>query len=192
MRPSRSYNFYGGRELPTLRDDTRLTTQQRAGATRREAVSQSDPCIAASGQGLRALRSAAGCSLVAPVRRHNSFPDFPDANAVGDDETDALTQAVDALEVALEVYFEDRRPIPAPSDAAPGQRTVALSARATAKALLWNEMFAQKLRKADLARKLDVSAPQVDRLFELGHASKIAFVEQAAKALGKRLEVSLV
>ena len=120
------------------------------------------------------------------------FPDFPEANSVGDDEADALTQAVNALEVALEIYFEDRRPIPAPSDAVPGQRTVALPALATAKALLWNEMFAQKLRKADLARKLDVSATQVDRLFELGHASKIEFVEQAAKALGKRLEVSLV
>jgi antitoxin HicB len=120
------------------------------------------------------------------------FPDFPEANSVGDDESDALAQAVDALESALEIYFDDRRPVPAPSEPAPGQPTVSLPALATAKALLWNEMFAQKLRKADLARMLDVSATQVDRLFELNHASKIEFVEQAAKALGKSLEVSLV
>jgi hypothetical protein len=30
-----------------------------------------------------------------------------------------------------------------------------------------------------------------DRLFDLGHSSKIEFVEQAAKALGKTLNVSL-
>jgi antitoxin HicB len=64
------------------------------------------------------------------------FPDFPEANSVGNDEADALVQAVDALEVALDMYFEDRRPIPSPSEPAPGQLTVSLPALATAKALL--------------------------------------------------------
>lgn len=58
--------------------------------------------------------------------------------------------------------------------------------------LIWNEMFAQKLRKADLARMLDVHTPQIDRLFDLNHSSKIEFVEAAAKALGKTLIVALV
>ena len=57
--------------------------------------------------------------------------------------------------------------------------------------LLWNEMYAQKLRKADLARLLNVHTPQVDRLFDLKHSSKIEFVEAAAKVLGKKLTVSL-
>jgi antitoxin HicB len=38
---------------------------------------------------------------------------------------------------------------------------------------------------------LDVHTPQVDRLFDLSHASKLDFVEQAAKALGKTLTVAL-
>ena len=33
--------------------------------------------------------------------------------------------------------------------------------------------------------------PQIDRLFDLRHASKIEFVEQAARALGKSLTVTL-
>ena len=119
------------------------------------------------------------------------FPDFPEANSVGDDKNDALSNAVDALETALSIYFDERRPVPLPSAAESGDAVVALPALETAKVLLWNEMFAQKLRKADLARMLDVHTPQVDRLFDLSHSSKIEFVEQAAKALGKSLNVSL-
>jgi len=119
------------------------------------------------------------------------FPDFPEANSVGDDKEDALINAVDALETALAIYFDERRPVPLPSAANTGDAVVALPALETAKVLLWNEMYAQKLRKADLARKLDVHTPQIDRLFDLGHSSKIEFVEQAAKALGKTLNISL-
>ena len=119
------------------------------------------------------------------------FPDFPEANSVGDDDADALANAVDALETAIDIYFDERRPVPLPSEPALGQHVVALPALESAKVLVWNEMFAQKLRKADLARKLDVHTPQIDRLFDLKHSSKIEFVEQAAKALGKTLTVSL-
>ncbi|KQQ32003.1 transcriptional regulator [Duganella sp. Leaf126] len=120
------------------------------------------------------------------------FPDFPEANSVGDDKEDAMIQAVDALETALSIYFDERRPVPLPSPASAGDAVVALPALETAKVLLWNEMHARKMRKADLARLLDVHTPQVDRLFDLDHSSKIEFVEQAAKALGKSLNVSLV
>ncbi len=120
------------------------------------------------------------------------FPDFPEANSVGDDIADALANAGDALESALSIYFDERRPIPLPSANNTGNAVVGLSALGTAKVLLWNEMHAQNMRKADLARRLDVHMPQVDRLFDLTHSSKIEFVEQAAKALGKTLNVSLI
>lgn len=119
------------------------------------------------------------------------FPDFPEANAVGENVEEALIQAYDALETALDIYFDARRPIPLPSMPGQGQATVTLSALSTAKVLIWNEMLAQKMRKADLARMLDVHTPQIDRLFDLRHSSKIAFVEQAARALGKSLAISL-
>lgn len=119
------------------------------------------------------------------------FPDFPEANSVGDDLEDALTNALDALISALDLYFDERRPVPLASSPLPGQHFVSLPALESAKVLVWNEMFAQKVRKADLARMLNVHTPQIDRLFDLKHSSKIEFVEQAAKALGKSLNVSL-
>jgi antitoxin HicB len=120
-----------------------------------------------------------------------TFPDIPEATSVGDDEDEALLNALDALETALEIYFDERRPIPLPSKARKGQLVVTLPALVTSKVMLWNEMMSQNVRKAELARRLKVHMPQIDRLFDLKHSSKIEFVEQAAQALGKKLAVSL-
>jgi antitoxin HicB len=119
------------------------------------------------------------------------FVDFPTAHSVAESDAEVQAEALDALETVLQSYFERRLPVPLPSAPAAGQQSVALPALSEAKVLLWNEMFAQQLRKADLARLLNVHTPQVDRLFDLGHASKLDFVEQAAKALGKTLTVAL-
>jgi antitoxin HicB len=120
------------------------------------------------------------------------FLDIPEANSVGDDENEARRNAVEALITVLEVYFDEHRPVPLPSPPEPNQAVVTLPALETAIVLLWNEMHAQAIRKADLARMLNVHTPQIDRLFDLKHSSKIEFVEQAANVLGKSLAVSLV
>lgn len=119
------------------------------------------------------------------------FVDFPNVNSVAEDREQIETEALDALETALQGYFERRLSVPLPSPTEPGQLTITLPALSEAKVLLWNEMSAQQLKKADLARRLHVHNPQIDRLFDLSHASKLDFVEQAAKALGKRLTVSI-
>ncbi|CAB3770784.1 type II toxin-antitoxin system HicB family antitoxin [Paraburkholderia humisilvae] len=121
-----------------------------------------------------------------------TFPDVPEAITVGKDEADALVQALDALEAALEIYFSEKRPIPLPSKVKRGQKAVTLPALATSKVLLANEMVNQKVRKADLARRLKVNQVQIDRLLNFRHSSKIEMVESAFAALGKRLEVRAV
>jgi antitoxin HicB len=117
------------------------------------------------------------------------FPDVPEAAAVGDDEHDARAQAYDGLEAALQIYIDARRPIPLPASI--GQGAVTLSALATAKVLLSNEMVSQGIRKAELARRLSAHMPQIDRLLDLSHASRLDQVEAAVLQLGKRLDVSL-
>lgn len=79
------------------------------------------------------------------------FPDLPFCHSAGDDEDEALLNARDAIESALEIYFDEKRPVPMPSAPAPGQKAVHLPALITAKVLLWNEMQAQGVRKAELA-----------------------------------------
>ena len=119
------------------------------------------------------------------------FLDIPEANSVGDDEDEALLNALDALETAIEIYIENRCAVPLPSKPRKNQAVVTLPALEASKVLLWNEMLEQKVRKAELARRLKVHMPQVDRLFDLKHSSKIEFVDEAARALGKRLSLTL-
>jgi antitoxin HicB len=91
-------------------------------------------------------------------------PNLPGFARMGDDEVEALANAVDGIETTLQAYMQDRRPTPAPSVRWRGYRVVRLPALAVAKLGLWEAMQDQGLRKADLARALDVHMPQVDRL----------------------------
>lgn len=100
--------------------------------------------------------------------------------------------AINTLEAALEIYFDEKRPIPMPSKVKKGQSAVILPALVTAKVLLMNEMLDQKVRKAELARRLDVHMPQVDRLLDLRHSTKLEFIESAYHKLGKQISISIV
>jgi antitoxin HicB len=121
-----------------------------------------------------------------------SFPDIPEAHSQAEDEVEAVRRGTDALETALEIYFEDRRPIPAPSKPLRGQRLIELPAGVTAKVLLLNELIAQKVRPAELARRLKVTPQEVTRLIDVHHTTKIDGIAVALKALGKTLEMRVV
>ena len=119
------------------------------------------------------------------------FPDIPFAHSVGDSEEEALLNAADALESALEIYLEENRAAPLPSGVAPGQFKVRLPALITAKVLLWNEMQAQGVDKAELARRLGWPLLEVEGLFHLRDAMRIERVEMALAGLGRYLEIGL-
>ena len=118
-----------------------------------------------------------------------TFPDIPEAITQGEDVEDALRHAADALESALDFYFEDRRPIPVPSKPKRGQRVIELPPSVAAKALLLNEMLRQKVRPAELARRIGTTPQEVNRLTNIRHRTRIDRVDQALRALGKRLVV---
>lgn len=117
-----------------------------------------------------------------------TFPDVPEAITFGMDEDEALLQAIDALETGLSFYVDARKPLPLPS-AAEGRPTVRPSALECAKLGVYQAMTEQGLRKTDLARRLGWHLPQVDRLFDLNHASRFDQIEAAARALGRHVEV---
>lgn len=55
-----------------------------------------------------------------------TFRDIPEAITQGDTDAEAMCMAQDALVTALDFYFEDRRPVPAPSPPHKGERLVLL------------------------------------------------------------------
>jgi antitoxin HicB len=120
-----------------------------------------------------------------------SFPDVPEAHTFGEDESEALARAVDALETALSIYVDGRQAIPAPSRLKRRQKAVALPLLTEAKLALYEAMRTGRVGKAELARRLNWHLPQVDRLLDLMHSSRLDQIEAAFRALGLRLNLSV-
>jgi antitoxin HicB len=121
-----------------------------------------------------------------------TFPDIPEAITQGENKEEALQMAQDALETALDFYFDDQRPIPKPSRKKRGQYIVQLPLSIAAKVLLLNEMIRQRVRPAELARRLQTTPQEVNRLTDIHHSTKIDGIAVAMKALGKTLEIRAV
>jgi antitoxin HicB len=118
-----------------------------------------------------------------------NFPDVPEALTQGETETEALLHAVDALETALEMYTDAGRDAPRPRKPKRKQKIVRPSVLACLKLAIYRAMKEQGVRKSELARRLGWHMPQVDRLLDLHHASRLDQAEVALTALGRRLEV---
>jgi len=117
-------------------------------------------------------------------------PDLPEVATFGEDEADALLRARDAIEEALAARIANREEIPSPSSSS-GMSAVTLDTNATLKVLLYRAMRKQGLRKADLARRLGWHGPQVDRLLDLNHSTRIDLLDQAFAALNRRVLVAI-
>jgi len=119
-----------------------------------------------------------------------SFPDFPEAHTYGENEADALAHAEDALATVVDAYVKDRRPIPLPSAMIVKHR-VTMPVLMEAKIALYDSMRRGKVTKAQLAKRLNWHPPQIDRLLEMHHGSRLDQIERAFRALGKRLVIGV-
>jgi antitoxin HicB len=118
-------------------------------------------------------------------------PDFPEVATFGVDEADALVRAADAIATAIQGRISDRQPVPSPSHIRKRQHAVTLSALTWAKLELYRTMLETRTRKADLARRLGVHPPQIDRLLDLNHDSRLDRIEKAARAMGRELHIEM-
>lgn len=116
-------------------------------------------------------------------------PDLPEVTSFGEDEADAVLRARDAIEEALAARIAHREPIPE-SSAGEGPR-VFLPALTALKVALYRAVSEDHVRKAELARRLGMHGAQVDRLFDLRHASQLSQIEAAFQALGRRLLIDV-
>lgn len=120
-----------------------------------------------------------------------TFRDIPEAITQGETVEEALAMAHEALETAIEFYFEDNRAVPTPSKPQRGQHVVELAVSLSAKVLLLNEMVTQNIRPAELARRLNTTPQEVNRLTNLRHTTRIDGIAAALHALGRHLEISI-
>jgi antitoxin HicB len=105
----------------------------------------------------------------------------------GKDREDALARAIDAIETALMGAIAAREDIRAPKSS--GTEYVALPVLASTKVALYQAMRAEGVGKAALAKRLHVALPQIDRLLDLKHSSRLDAIERAFAALGREMEI---
>lgn len=120
-----------------------------------------------------------------------TYRDFDNIHAVAYTEDDIELEASDILHVGLEEFVASKLPIPAPSKAQAGDFIVYLPLISCLKIALHNAMLETKTKKSDLARKMNLTSAQIERLLEINQTSKIDSLEQALYLLGYAISVSV-
>ena len=114
-------------------------------------------------------------------------PDFPELTTFGDDRDDALMRAVDALEEAIVARIHAGQDIPPPSK---GEVRVGMPTLTAVKVILYQGMRDDGVGKAELARRLGWHLPQVDRVLDIQHRSRMDQMDAALGVIGRELHVS--
>ena len=114
-------------------------------------------------------------------------PDFPEMTTFGNSREEALSHSSDALEEAIAARIHDRKDVPAPTQ---GDDYAMLPSLTTAKVLLYQGMRDSGIGKAELARRLGWHLPQVDRVLDIRHKSRLDQMDAALAAIGVRLDVT--
>ena len=114
-------------------------------------------------------------------------PDFPELTTFGDDRDDALMRAVDALEEAIAARIHAGQNIPPPSK---GEVRVGMPTLTAVKVILYQGMRDDGVGKAELARRLGWHLPQVDRVLDIQHRSRMDQMDAALGVIGRELHVS--
>lgn len=118
-----------------------------------------------------------------------TFPNVPEALTCGDDRTEALEMAEDALVVALCAYVDNSEALPVPSEAEEGQVTVAVPPIVAAKLALYTAMRKQGITAGELADRLGLSEDAVRKVMDPDYGSHLTQVEKALRAVGRSLVV---
>jgi antitoxin HicB len=119
-----------------------------------------------------------------------TFPDMPGAITEGDNQEQALARAVDALETILAAHIRDGSDIPKPRVKGRGP-IVRPSPLSRMKLAVYQSMRNQGVGKAELARRLNWHLPQVDRVLDLRHSSRVDQIEAALGALGLVMRIDV-
>ncbi|MBQ9601527.1 MAG: type II toxin-antitoxin system HicB family antitoxin [Neisseriaceae bacterium] len=120
-----------------------------------------------------------------------TFPNIPEAITCGDNEEDALSMAEDCLLTAVEIYFEQDLKFPLPTKQKTGEKAVYLSDSVFSKILLHNAMVEKKITNAALARAMNATPTEVQRIVNVRHKTKIDTVGKALNAIGYQLQMSI-
>lgn len=117
--------------------------------------------------------------------------DLPELNAIAYSKEDIEQQAQDALETTFMLYMTDRKTIPLASKKQDGEILVNLPLRYDFKIALYNEALKQGITKAEMARRINATQKQIDRIWSVDHPTKLETLEEVFKALNKSVSLNI-
>ncbi|OAT21579.1 hypothetical protein [Proteus myxofaciens] len=120
-----------------------------------------------------------------------TYRDFDNVHAVAYTEDDIELEASDILHAGLDEFISGKTLIPSPSPAQPGDFIVYLPVVSCLKIALHNAILETKTKKSVLARKMNLTSAQLERLVDINQSSKIDNLEQALYLLGYNISVSV-
>ena len=118
-------------------------------------------------------------------------PDFPEVTTFGDTVEDALGYAVGAFEEAIAGRIHHKESIPAPSKIRAKDYVVTLPLQTAMKVQLYQSLGESGMKKAELARALNLHRQEIDRLLDFKQSTSIGKIEAAFAALGKQLIIEV-
>lgn len=121
----------------------------------------------------------ASATEIEPGEFEIRFRDLPEILTFGASLGEALLNASDALDVAIEHYLNLERDVPAPSEHARGEHLVLVPINAAVRLALFEAMEAQNLTKAGLAGAMGKDEKVARRIL----SGKGASLDQAILAL---------
>lgn len=116
-------------------------------------------------------------------------PDLPEVTTFGVDEAECVEMARKAISEAVAARLSAFKDIPEPSA---GDLCAILPMQLELKVSLFQQLADSDQTRADLVRALNWHRPQVDRLFDPDHASRLDQYGTAFEALGKRIDLKVV
>ena len=115
-------------------------------------------------------------------------PDFPELTTFGSNREEALAHATSALEEAIAARIHESKEVPMPSS---GSNYTTLPTLTAVKVMLYKGMKEQGVGKSELARRLGWHLPQVDRVLNLRHRSRLDQMDAALGAIGRKIHISV-
>ncbi|MCJ7996671.1 type II toxin-antitoxin system HicB family antitoxin [Rhizobium cremeum] len=118
-----------------------------------------------------------------------TFADVPEAITAGDTFEEAMTNAREALGLALRGILQDGRDLPQPAahDGVP----VAVAADEAAKLAVIQAFRQAGISKSELARRLGKTETEARRILDPDHGTKIGLLQEALLALGQEIVVTV-
>jgi antitoxin HicB len=121
-----------------------------------------------------------------------TFPDLNHGATQGETLEEAVGMAEDLLRGIVGELMKRGAELPrASKHRGKKYRLISLTALQSAKAEFYAAFQRSRITKTELARRIGIPKTNVERIFDLDHASRLDQIEAAFLAIGKKIEVTI-